>query len=497
MTGIRLFDPDKLKANVTERLERIARKREMKERQEEIYQSEMAKIPPVDTGLGMMVNSAEAKEWRRRNQSPHPQDFGTAEREAVHDFFVERAGDAMLPGVGAIGTTIGKEALKNIQGGAKTFKEIVDPDAKEITRGLHSAKLMYDKALKIPQGGDYTVAQKELRKQIVTKTGWWKGLDNQWRYEISDAKMNWKIPEARKARTQDIDAIFEAQLEKGVQMAPKGWTHVPAADDKAFVLQRFDPDKLSAPWSGIRREIGAIGDLIEHEELFKFYPKLADVKIYWRKNKSGANVNGIQRFDPQTDEVYYEPIIEIGLKSKAHYMNDPDKMKSMLLHESQHIIQEWERFALGGNPDYAHRIVSDNLRDKVKRARTRYDEFLNLSEAEGFDITTPEGYQTYLNELDKRAELIETIEKALKNHLQNHNPTYKRNLYYSLMGEAEARAAQARQHLTRGERRERGSTLLEHYESGFDSAGRAFPEKGQIIQRREDPDDIPFHYIDN
>ena len=107
--------------------------------------------------------------------------------------------------------------------------------------------------------------------EIWQKTGWFKDKDGAWKFEIGDSKA------------------------------------------------RLNPNFKSG---------GRLGELLEHEELFKAYPELRDIKIKKIIDEKGEKLG------------YYDPN-----KKEIAINNIGDK--STLMHEVQHAIQEIEVFAKG------------------------------------------------------------------------------------------------------------------------------------------------------
>ena len=107
--------------------------------------------------------------------------------------------------------------------------------------------------------------------EIWQKTGWFKDKDGAWKFEIGDSKA------------------------------------------------RLNPNFKSG---------GKLGELLEHEELFKAYPELKDIKIKKISDEGGEKLG------------YYDPN-----KKEIAINNIGDK--STLMHEVQHAIQDIEGFARG------------------------------------------------------------------------------------------------------------------------------------------------------
>lgn len=172
---------------------------------------------------------------------------------------------------------------------------------------------------------------KKKAKAIKAATGWERGADGKWRYEMPDV----------------------------VLRNPKEWVN-----KKALTLS----DIVEKP-----------NDLFkEYPELFDAYPELKDMKILKGRAKSGG--------------VFYNNAITLNLGDireaikydlDTHYKLANNSLKKTLVHEIQHYIQEHEGFAQGGNSEM---IVDKNVLDAIAKLRAEKDavakEFYAMSPAE-------------------------------------------------------------------------------------------------------------------
>lgn len=136
---------------------------------------------------------------------------------------------------------------------------------------------------------------------IRRRTGWWLGKDGKWRYEISDDKM------------------------------------------------RFNPD-------GFVKNPETVGDYVKHDQLFRAYPWIADVKVNMVDKVTGGTkeTNGKYSFDGNFIE------LKNGMA--------PEKAKYVLAHELQHAVQYSEGFVHGTSPktgmlyaiNFAYDLVKNN-----------------------------------------------------------------------------------------------------------------------------------------
>lgn len=196
---------------------------------------------------------------------------------------------------------------------------------------------------------------KKKAKAIKAATGWERGADGKWRYEMPDV----------------------------VLRDPKEWVN-----KKTLTLS----DIVEKP-----------NDLFkEYPELFDAYPELKDMKILKGRAKSGG--------------VFYNNAITLNLgyireaiKSgwDTYYKTSTRLLKATLVHEVQHYIQEQEGFAQGGN---SKMIVDKNALDSIAKLRAEKD-----AVAKEFYAMSPEEQQRKKYEInDRYNDLTKQIERLGK-----------------------------------------------------------------------------------
>lgn len=188
---------------------------------------------------------------------------------------------------------------------------------------------------------------KKKAKAIKAATGWERGADGKWRYEMPDV----------------------------VLRDPKEWVN-----KKTMTLS----DIVEKP-----------NDLFkEYPELFDAYPKLKDVKIQKGRAKMGGS--------------YYDNTITLNLGGireaikydlDIHYKIATRLLKRTLVHEVQHYIQHEEGFANGGSEQFVRDAIKDEFEKVIKqirglRAEGKEDEAKALAER------NKALYNAYANEKD-------------------------------------------------------------------------------------------------
>lgn len=153
-------------------------------------------------------------------------------------------------------------------------------------------------------------------KEIWQKTGWEKGADNRWKFEIPDEGSTFKTDKLTptKSSMENLEEFKNYTGKNSSWMWPDGEPSL----------------KYQIPKEGL-----PLKDIFDHPELYKHYPELADVTV---KPVSGMMAfNGIEgSFNQRTN------VLSIGDLTA-------DRMKAVALHEIQHYIQSQEGFSRGGN----------------------------------------------------------------------------------------------------------------------------------------------------
>jgi site-specific DNA-cytosine methylase len=258
---------------------------------------------------------------------------------------------------------------------------------------------------------------KKNAKIIKMATGWEKGVDGKWRYEMPDAKIK---------DTIDVGG--------------------------GNIVKRFEEDML---WTD-----GKLEDAVDAPKLFEAYPQLKNIKIHTDAVMNDMPSNG--EYNPQTKTITIHA-------DELKYLN------SILNHEIQHVIQHEEGFAHGGTPEQVERDFNAakaewkarsyafELEEKAKEMGGEY----NQSEVEKAliqeykDMDMPEfipdketrikGFNYFARGYADRS-MDDAIKRFRLDRFQRTDfDSYKE--YRKLAGEVEARNVQKRLGMTDEERR--------------------------------------------
>lgn len=284
-------------------------------------------------------------------------------------------------------------------------------------------------------------------KSIRKATGWFKGMDGKWRFEIDDSEMTYhRGGDAAFSRDHPDYAEYQKLMHK--------WMTGEVTAEEETRLRQMDETwgreygRLS---ERVDRGNATLEDILDHEALFRAYPQLRRTKVEFAdmpKNTMGS----------------YSPSQNLITLSNE-LRNAPE---STLVHEIQHAIQNAEGFTRGSNREYwEEKLTSGDkiqskgfqdarekliqfqldkaneealaLKDKIEQAGeldddlTEYDRLWEEAERRGLDGKINE----YYNLLDNYYTQM--------NRPGNSVPS---ELYYSTAGEIEARDAANRRSMS-------------------------------------------------
>ena len=301
---------------------------------------------------------------------------------------------------------------------------------------------------------------------IRQQTGWFRGRDGKWRFEIDDSGMEYRY--RGDAAYGDADYQRYAGLRERLEayMLGLGGEPLTEAETAEFneLRERFG-EMYTRP--GERGDGSApshlLSQYIRHGELFEQYPWLENVGLRFAKlNAHKSSINGdffSGYYNPQNNEI----VLDESLRSAA---------QDTLIHEIQHAIQREENFASGTSPEYWRDRAWFND-GSLYAARRLREEFLDRIGLEDFvydlrgqaypDEISPEELERqidnfisnseYGQEIKKQDEIIARLEADKEIFDSPDIDTSPMTLYRNTAGEIEARDAAARRRLTAEERR--------------------------------------------
>lgn len=266
----------------------------------------------------------------------------------------------------------------NENAAAMTRRGVGDDGKTKLSYAGERAKTANVQALRDAQEMEAIGADME---SIRRATGWHKGRDGKWRYEIDDSEMRYdrtgtlRGQERRTALSEynrRFQTLMNRELTQEQKLAIGNYSRKARNDVFDEALYQRLSDELGADFEEYAAALEAkkesrdtdrgyaLSDFILHPSLFEAYPQLKDTRLMFAE--MGEEDQG--SYNPQTDT--------ITLNEKLR--NAP---QTTLIHEIQHAIQNVEGFSGGTSPEYWARRdyeSGDSISDRLQK---RYDKLLN------------------------------------------------------------------------------------------------------------------------
>ena len=274
--------------------------------------------------------------------------------------------------------------------------------------------------------------------EIWRQTGTFRGADGIQRQEISDVGAQFRnaneIKELAKTKKFQAEALKE-QI-KGVpgqkDLFPKALTEArrPAREQVKQLKEDAAALSLDPSYRGQPAKF-----VLEHPELYKAYPELADINVA-QGSRSGDDGTRAALMGGKG-----------GMEMEVTRRGLRDDPRSSMLHEMQHAVQTLEDMAPGGSTNTAFRDprafeILEELRKKAATPMTFEEYAKHLSHIDEAELA--KSYPNYVKS-------IPSMVKGMDRELQSQAAM---EYYKRLAGEAEARATQFREPMGPTERRQ-------------------------------------------
>ena len=337
--------------------------------------------------------------------------------------------------------------------------------------------------------------QEKDAKAIKLATGWERGGDGKWRYEIVDGELK-KEPNVKEKVSSDGEVHYETTLGE-ILDNEQLYRSYPELRTLPVSIQQMDggvsgiylPSGYMSLSMGlyrhrtqpgdVRREIEQIESTPEYNEYSKYFEGDMPDAYIGREDEWEEAMNEAEAkfFESELGKRYHD--LMWGDKRKAYSYGFDEVGKGVILHEVQHAIQHIEGFAMGGNST-TYREHLAGFREKYE-AWSVIDEFEDKSKELGDDARPIDVYNALVREYqslglefgDGFAPSREAFDKGFNLWTRGYDNEgyedayneYQRlmgkfgsgeynNRYDQLAGEVEARNVQNRLHMTPEEHRQ-------------------------------------------
>lgn len=248
-------------------------------------------------------------------------------------------------------------------------------------------------------------------KTIYQKTGWHRGADGKWRFEIPDNLDEINLAELRDneettlGKIYDNPALYQAypwlkNLLVTVEDMEKNRRGYAYGEDKIVLNEKYvgyspynlQKEILSSLKSdaGVKETINAFQGIVQEEklpgkqEIRTIAENLPDSFFADREEVNFFAEDGSFILPDDEEKTYSleekETLLAGHLKEALEGMRPNEKIKETLIHEIQHIIQNAEGFAGGGSPA--------RVNEQMKRQMQKYDEEIERLHPKGKEYVT-------------------------------------------------------------------------------------------------------------
>lgn len=319
------------------------------------------------------------------------------------------------------------------------------------------------------------------REEIWQKTGWIRGADGQWRFEVDDSKMTYNSRGEnrggdRRDALKEYNRRFQNLTEKNMTAEQRDMLrrYMQKANGGQFdenlynkLLEELGTDfeNFAAALEGVNESVDydkgkTVADYIQHSELLEAYPVLKYISVSMEEMPDGQ-------------QGYYSYAKGIVINKNL----TGEELKKTLLHEIQHVIQKIEGFQGGTSPEYWARRdyeSGDRIQERLQReysdllnglTKEEQNDYIRYQEIDGelerlFYSEKPEDTEKYDRMDAEHDRLYEKLYPKewfgklldLKRQMENPGEVYL-GQYINSAGEIEARETASRRKLTAEERK--------------------------------------------
>ena len=277
----------------------------------------------------------------------------------VHHIYIEKGTERTSAGTSKSSKTAfipfgATNSISQSENNVNTKNDESSNDIKYSMGGLKAEtadKSALEKAMKLEKDG---ADSEKIRKE----TGWFKGYDGKWRFEIDNSELEFKT---------DIEKNRAAAIELAKMKAKSAEIEWKIVNDTATEAEENEYYSLDEKMVQLRKW-QKLSDVINHPKLFKAYPQLKDVNVYYEISSLNRGL-----YSSKGNVIRLNPMCPIG------------EQKEIIIHEIQHAIQRIEDFANGSSLEYW-----ENLGYSDEEAMAMY--YNTAGEREARDVSARRDY---------------------------------------------------------------------------------------------------------
>ncbi len=350
-------------------------------------------------------------------------------------------------------------------------------------------------------------AQKRIKngedaENVRKATGWFKGYDGKWRFEIDDSKSHLIENPKLVLHGNNTDGFYRTGKLTDVYSNAELFKAYPELKNVTVIIQETETGVSGSAFSR-----GSDKQIVLSQELFKRYTKeyndylnggrLAEIKKIeqtpeYREYSKYYDDEDLQNSNPEQwlkdEQAARKKFFDSELGKRYYKLNwgKPDiqkyelgwskNAKEVLLHELQHMVQSIEKTAQGSSPQaWRNRILEaeDSYKGAERLLENKADSMLDVLDRYGFEdinnddflITSDKGIaaaRAFLESIDAprgALDMLDNLREYMRDRytaqseylkIKNRSPG---ELYKATAGEIEARDTAKRANLTAAERK--------------------------------------------
>ena len=277
----------------------------------------------------------------------------------VHHIYIEKGTERTSAGTSKSSKTAvipfgATNSISQSENNVNTKNDESSNDIKYSMGGLKAEtadKSALEKAMELEKDG---TDSEKIRKE----TGWFNGYDGKWRFEIDNSELEFKT---------DIEKNRAAAIELAKMKAKSAEIEWKIVNDTATEAEENEYYSLDEKMVQLRKW-QKLSDVINHPKLFKAYPQLKDVNVYYEISSLNRGL-----YSSKGNVIRLNPMCPIG------------EQKEIIIHEIQHTIQRIEDFANGSSLEYW-----ENLGYSDEEAMAMY--YNTAGEREARDVSARRDY---------------------------------------------------------------------------------------------------------
>lgn len=387
-------------------------------------------------------------------------DFGNMSEDEIERLLTEEiaadayAGLNWFSGDAPVQETVRAETERNAPARrAEAQQETTGPPGKATAAGI-GARTADSAALRRAEALEKSGTDNETIRQ---ETGWYRGMDGQWRFEIDDSGAAFSRSGEAQYSADNADYAHYTQLMN--RMLTGELTEAEHAELLGLDKKNGSTKKELA--RRIDEGNATLRDIMQHNALFEAYPEIAETKVKFADMPSG------------TAGSYNRETNTITLDTKLKY--DANEALDALMHEVQHRVQAAEGFEGGTSPGYWNRGENyDRAAEKYRDNRARllnglstedlalYNEYRSAEREMGAMLDGSMLYdESRMDALEKRSDELyrELYGKEWFGKLNRYDRILGdageavKEFYWNTAGEIEARDTTARRRMSAEERK--------------------------------------------